>query len=87
MYIYTGLDFSHSLLQLDCPTVLWATPPTWDTFLEFPVMRRLWADAVASLSLTPSWSPEVALADKPDQELKQAPIFPRLNIVIICNPH
>lgn len=45
------------------------------------------ADAVASLSLTPLGSQDVASAANPDQELKQAPGFPRLNIAMICNPH
>lgn len=45
------------------------------------------AGAAVSLSLTPLRSQDVASAANPDQEHKQAPRFPRLNVVIISNPH
>lgn len=51
------------------------------------MQRRLWAEAVASLSLTPLCSQDVPLAANPDRELKQAPRFPRLSLVIIRNLH
>lgn len=50
------------------------------------MQTRLWEDAVAS-EQHPIVFSFTASAANPDQELKQTPRFPRLNIVMICNPH
>lgn len=73
-------------LQPDCPPVLCATAPAGDTFLGFLITQTKLCCCITELHPIMCRQDVASVVDQ-CQELKQAPGFPRINIVIICNLH